>query len=246
MCEFVVSTKDILLNFKRAKNKLDVGTKICGVVKADAYGFGVKQIYQLLKNKVDYFAVARLNEFLELKSFECNTPCLILSPLSSDDLELAISQGAEITVSSIENINEIDELAKRYQTKVKVHLKVDTGMNRFGFNNFNEFKKALKLLKQKENICFVGLYSHLFDAENKEITQKQRTKFVFYKKITNKFGFFPICHLSSSKGIKDKQNHFDMVRLGFASSSRYAMISARPSPVTSGSPFSSFLKVHST
>ena len=47
MCEFIVSTKDILLNLKKAKNKLDVGTKICVVVKADAYNFGAKKIYEI-------------------------------------------------------------------------------------------------------------------------------------------------------------------------------------------------------
>ena len=130
-------------------------------------------------------------------------------------MELAISQGAEISVSKIDTINEIDEIAQKYQTKARIHLKVDTGMNRYGFNSTTELKKALKLLKQKENILVVGLYSHLYDIDNKERTNKQRTRFIFYKKIVNNYGFKPLCHFSSSKGIKDKQNHFDMVRLGF-------------------------------
>jgi len=215
MCEFVVDTKEILLNLKKAKNKLNVGTKICAVVKADAYGFGVKKIYELIKDKVDYFAVARLSEFLELKSFGLEKPCLILSPLFGEDLELAISQNAEITVSSCENIIEISEIAKKYQTKARIHLKVDTGMNRFGFNSITEFKKAVKQIKTQEYISVVGLYSHLFNAKNKETTMRQRTRFVFYKKILNKMQIDCVCHLSSSKGIIDKQNHFDMVRLGF-------------------------------
>lgn len=215
MCEFLVDAKEILLNLKRAKNNLNRNVKVCAVLKADAYGFGAKKIYELIKDNVDYFAVARLSEFLELKSFGLNKPCLILSPLFGVDLEIAISQGAELTVTNVDSIYVIDDICKSCQTKAKVHLKVDTGMNRFGFKCLNDFKKALKIIKQKENIVIVGLYSHLYNAEDKEKTLKQRSKFIFYKKVINKYGFNPVCHLSSSKGLKDTQNQFNMVRLGF-------------------------------
>ena len=215
MCEFKIDTNEILNNLKKTKNKLKLGTKVCAVVKADAYGFGVKKVYELINDKVDYFAVARLSEFLELKSFQLNKPCLILTPLYGDDLEMSIIQGAEITVTNIEQIKEIIDVCDKYKTKAKIHLKVDTGMNRFGFNKFNEFKKALKILNETQYIVIVGLYSHLYNADNREETQKQRTKFIFYKKLLNKFNCNVLCHLAASKGLKDKQNHFDMVRIGF-------------------------------
>jgi len=215
MCEFVIDTNEILKNLQKTKNKLNTGTKICGVVKANAYGFGLGEIYELIKDKVDYFAVARLNEFLDLKRLGNIKPCLILSPLYVEELKTALQDGAEITISTNSDIVLIDKIAKNLNKKAKVHIKVDTGMNRFGYNDFSLLRKVLKKIKLLENIEVVGLFSHFYDTQSKEVVLKQRSKFIFFKKLVNKFGFNPICHLSSSKGIIDKQNQFNMVRLGF-------------------------------
>ncbi len=215
MCEFVVSTKDILDNLKKVKNKLKTNTKVCAVVKANAYGFCLEKIVNLIKEKVDYFAVARFDEFVELRKYDDIKPCLILSPLYDKELEEAIRLKAEITVSLNSDVELIDKLAQKYQVKAKIHLKVDTGMSRFGFNDFLEFKKALKRLTNLKKIEVVGLYSHFYNVEDKSCNLKQRSKFIFFKKLVNKYGFYPICHISSSKGIKDVLNQFDMVRLGF-------------------------------
>ena len=81
---------------------------VCAVVKADAYGFGMVKVCELLKGSVDYFAVAKLSEFLKYKELEIDKPCLILSPLNIRELKIAINAGAEIGLFCEEDVSAIE------------------------------------------------------------------------------------------------------------------------------------------
>lgn len=213
MCKFIVNIKEILGNFSKIKAHLKPKTKICVVVKANAYGFGAEKICSLFKGSADYFAVARLSEFLKIKGL-ITKPCLILSPLSEKESKIAIKNNAEITISQSSNLELIDKYAKKLGVKAKVHLKVDTGMNRYGFKSRSEILRVLKQIKKLENIELVGVYSHLYDVQNPALVEKQRKKFIDVKSMVYEMGLTPIFHLSASKGYKDEKNQFDMVRIG--------------------------------
>lgn len=213
MCEFVINLKEILNNFNRAKAKLEKNVKVCAVIKADAYGFGANKICQLLNIKADYFAVARLSEFLRIEKI-AQKPILILSPLSERETKVAIERDAELSISSIERLRIANNIARAKHKKAKIHLVVDTGMNRFGLKTIAELKSFLKALNKLKNIELVGVYSHLFDAGDSQRTSLQNEKFNEFRSIILKFGFTPIFHLVNSIGLNDKQNQFDMVRLG--------------------------------
>ncbi|MBQ7467083.1 MAG: alanine racemase [Clostridia bacterium] len=213
MCRFLIDLKAILDNFNKAKKKLGSGVEICVVVKANAYGFGAEKIAKLLEMQADCFAVARMSEFLKLKEYKIKKPVLILSPLLKNDMKIAIKNGAEITIASIESLLFALSYAKEQNTVAKVHLKVDSGMNRYGFKDLKEFKEALKLIKRSKYARLVGVYSHFADNAF-DSAKSQFETFEAFKKIVLKSGLRPIFHMASSLALANKDYQLDMVRLG--------------------------------
>lgn len=213
MCEFEINLKEILKNFNQAKSCLGENVKVCVVVKANAYGFGANKICQLLNHKADYFAVARLCEFLKIHEI-VSKPILILSSLSEKEMRIAVENNAEISISDVESLLKVNEIAKKKMKIAKIHIAIDTGMNRFGIKTESELKLFLKVLKRMKNVQVVGAFSHFYDAENSERTRVQREKFLKFQKNIEKQKLHPIFHLANSVGLKDKKNQFDMVRLG--------------------------------
>jgi len=215
MCVFKINLKEILANFNRAKARVNKGVKICAVVKADAYGFGVKKICTLLDKKTDYFAVARLSEFLQLEKLKVKKPILLLSPLLSSEQSVAVERGAELTVDSLKMLQCVNSIAKKKHKVAKIHLKLDTGMSRFGIKTLEELQEILMSLKKLENVRFVGFYSHLYDASSFLAAERCRDMFIEAREKVLEAGFKPIFHLANSEGLKDPSMQFDMVRLGF-------------------------------
>lgn len=214
MCEFVVNLKEILKSFDKAKSNLKKGVKVCTILKANAYGFGARKICSLLKLKSDYFAVARLSEFLKIKDLTTK-PILILSPLTLNEIKIAVEQGGEISVGSVENLKFVNSVAKNKRKIAKIHIALDTGMNRFGFKSLSDLEKMLEMAEEMKYVQIVGAYSHIYDAENQKSTAKQREMFLNFKKQIEKHGLKPIFHFANSEGLKNIENQFDMVRLGF-------------------------------
>ncbi len=213
MCEFEINLKEILNNFNKVRSELKKNVKICAVVKANAYGFGARKICQLLNHKADYFAVARLSEFLKIKDIT-KKPILILSPLSEVELKSAIENGAEISVSDLKTLKNINKIALKKGKMAKIHVVLDTGMNRFGLKTEKELKCFLNCLKKMKNVLLVGAYSHLFDAENPTSNDLQRERFENFKRVIEKLKMNILFHLANSFGLKDPKNCYDMVRLG--------------------------------
>ena len=215
MCKFVVSTNEILDNLNKTRAKLPLQTRICAVVKANAYGFGLNKICNLLKSGVDYFAVARLNEFLKFKELEINKPCLILSPLTLKETIVAVKNGAEITVDNVEQVEALVQVCFNSDLKAKIHIKFDTGMNRYGVKEAEILKIMLKKIQECDKVQLIGCYSHLYEGKNENINRIQRQKFVRFRDIVKSFGFKAIFHLANSEGLKDVLNCYNMVRVGY-------------------------------
>ena len=167
MSEKIINSKNLFYNVKLLK-KLSNSPKFCAVIKANAYGHGAKKIARLLSGKVDYFAVANKEEAREISALKLPEKILVLSP--SDKPE--IIRNVEWTVSSLDDINELEKLGK----KVFVHLKVNTGMNRFGMDE-NELKQAVDIIKKSKNIKIKGIFTHFFCGDNKKERNAQIKKF---------------------------------------------------------------------
>lgn len=216
MCRFIVCNNEILDNLKEVRKRLNRNTLVCAVVKADAYGFGMAKICHLLKSRVDYFAVARVSEFLKYKELGIDKPCLILSPLQNREYVIAIKEKAEITIDNCEDLEYVIGLCKNYNTSCKIHLKIDTGMNRYGIKTKEMLIKILEKIKESAVIDLVGCYSHLYNAQKTQFVEKQKEKFVEFKEIILSLGFSPIFHIANSIGSKDSSLAFDMVRIGYS------------------------------
>lgn len=163
------------------------------VLKGNAYGHGMKIVNNVIENGFNYIAVFSIDEALEVRKYNKDIPVLLLCPILVEELEIAKKNNFTITVNDIDYLKEI--LKKDY--KLKIHLKLDTGMNRLGFKDKAEVVYAVNAIKES-NYILEGIYSHfstigLFDP----YYDKQVNKF---KELTSLLDLseIPIIHFSSS------------------------------------------------
>ncbi|QKF64981.1 alanine racemase [Campylobacter corcagiensis] len=208
-------------NFKIIKSLLDPSVKFCGVVKADAYGHGsvvISKFYEKLG--ADYLAVARLNEAVELRKNGINLPVLILS--YCDDINLALKYDIEVAIFSLEMAKKADEISKKEQKKLKIHIALDTGMSRLGFvlGDENVVCDEILAISKLKNLEIVGIFTHFATAdEDSDFSYIQSNKFRNLINLLEKNSLFiKIKHISNSAStIKFKNAHFNMVRVGISS-----------------------------
>lgn len=185
-----------------------------GVVKADCYGqgSGTRPIRALLQAGCNYLAVATLDEALEIRKKFDDIPILCLGVISSQYIETCLQNNITITIPSLAYLEEIIEEEDCEQ--LKVHLKINTGMNRLGVENNKEVLKAIGLMKTNQ-IILEGIYTHIYDAEDKERYLRQVEKFqsaldgVDLSKI-------PIIHIAASEALMnyEKPDFVNGCRLG--------------------------------
>ena len=220
-----VSGKAIEANVRQLRSKLKNNCEFMAVVKADGYGHDAKVVSEnAIKGGASQLGVATLKEGLKLRSFGINVPILVLGNLyTKKDLSMCFKNDLMPTVSAIRECLICNNIGKSSNLKFSLHLKVDTGMSRLGFQ-FNEFVKQFKNIKSLENIAIKGIYSHLACADEKNSlnpksrTQLQREKFQKLLQLINinKKQNIKI-HLANSAGmILGKDFHFDMVRVGLS------------------------------
>lgn len=187
------------------------GVKLCAVVKANAYGHGATEVVGALESIADCFAVALLSEALEIKLTACGKDILILTPpLCEEEAYLASVHGFVWTVADMESAKYAVGLSLR-GLPVRVHLKVNTGMNRYGVE-VSAVEKICKLLWQN-GVRTEGIYSHLYAGE--EIAWEQKR--AFDKAVAIASGYFPRLtkHLSATLGATlSRAFAYDMVRVG--------------------------------
>lgn len=214
-----INLNNIKHNFCALKNTLEADTKVCCVVKADAYGHGAVEVAKMLQQeKVDYFSVARFEEAVELRNNNIHTPILCMGYISESDIEEAINRYIGITVYSYEMAKIINQKAGKLGKKASIHIKIDTGMSRLGFlTDDNSINDILKL-KELINLNIDGIYTHFATADE---TDKKETYLQLerYKKVIDALEKANIDiqfkHVSNTAAIIDlKELGFNMVRLG--------------------------------
>lgn len=169
---------------------------LMAVIKADAYGHGYKEVASFLKD-IDYiemFAVATLQEAIELRELGINKGILILGaiPTSKEDIDLAIKYDISLTMVSVAYLKLLDHLIDKGQT-LKVHIKLDTGMHRIGLMSKEELSTLLKLV-DPDKFNVEGIFTHFATADgDDEAYEKQRS--LFYEMIGNcKFKYIHCCN----------------------------------------------------
>lgn len=196
-------------NLKQFYSLLSPSVKLCAVVKADAYGHGAETISALLEECVDMFAVSTVNEGCSLRVSGVKKDILTLTPPVSP-FEAARAKAYDLILSA----GDERSLALCREGKNRVHIALNTGMNRYGFD-----PNALKALSDRgefRSVRVEGAYSHLYRAEKESVSKKQREIFLRDCEIVSSVVENPIRkHLAATGGIlRGRDYHFDMVRLG--------------------------------
>ena len=200
-------------NIKEIKKKYPDYKYYIGVVKNNAYHHGMKCVLDMIRGGINYFAVSSLEEALALRKYT-DYPVLILEPISLEFVSDAINNNITLTVESLEYTKKL--LKEDIYSELKVHLAIDSGMNRLGFQNEKDLEEALKLLKEHKKIVIEGLFTHFATSgvmdphwDNQVEKFLKITKNVDFKKI-------PIVHLGRSLTLVNhpKLEFANGVRLG--------------------------------
>ncbi len=207
-----INLDNIKNNINEIIKKYDNYDYYFGVVKGNCYGHGIQIIETLIKNGINYLAVSSLDEALEIREINKNIPILCLQPIDTEYLDICSKNNITITVHSstyVRNIKNIDN-------PITVHIKIDSGMSRLGFNNKNELKKAISLLQKNNNINIEGIYTHMGTTGITDIYRKKQLN--SFEDITSliDLNIFKIIHIDRSVTLlcQPKIPYCNGVRLG--------------------------------
>lgn len=195
-------------NLRNTKEMIGKGKKILAVVKANAYGHGALEVARtFLEHGADYLGVATLDEAIELRLAGIDGNILVLGIIPVEYAFVAASYNIEITVDQIDWLvaskNYFDDLNR----KLRVHLKVDTGMNRVGIQTFEELYELTNFLEDSLHFDLVGIFTHYASADDSslEYTKMQQERFkLFVNKLKNVPATFLI-HSCNSPAFLRKQ-----------------------------------------
>ncbi|MCD2400913.1 alanine racemase [Borreliella bissettiae] len=217
------SNKTIIINLNNLEHNLNliknkIGNKeIVATLKGDAYGHGLINIFKFLKSKkINYFGLSNIEDAKTLKKIDKNIKILIYIKVDKKEIKNLIKLELVPFVADFEYLFLIEKECALQKNKLKVHLKIDIGMNRYGI----KIDSALEIATYIQNSKFLeleGVCSHLPSTEDFKTTQKQIEQFLFFleklkqKNINPKF-----VHISNSGHIIDYKlsSQFNMIRPG--------------------------------
>lgn len=187
-------------------------SRLCAVVKNNAYGHGIEHIVRYLKDTADCFAVGSATEAKQIGFV--NKDILILLPQDKADTAAAIIRGYILTVDSWATLSLVCKTAANLQQKARVHIKIDSGMSRLGFVQ-NDIEKLSIVLQDCEHIIVEGVYSHFYGANTAEC-DKQLLRFASCAETVEKALNRPLIkHIANSGAVLlSSKYHLDMARVG--------------------------------
>ena len=207
-----VNLKNIEFNLNQIENLTQ--KKAIPVIKANAYGLGSIEVAKYLSKKnFKLFAVANLQEALEIKNSGLDNKIFIMGNNDKDDLKLAIENGFSITISSWDDIKNLEKL--KTSKEVLIHIKIDTGMGRIGFGSEDSYG-VIKYINENKLGTIQGIYSHLSSADENEDEFTLEQINLFKRHEENKD--IPFKHILNSPGIfkYSKYTNTNYVRPGIS------------------------------
>ena len=214
--ELRVDLDAILNNYTKliSLNNKKIGIAI---VKADSYGLGARVIADhLYKNGVRYFATATLEEALELKDVICDSMVLVLGVTNPKNIKYALENNISLTCPSKAWLEDCLSELHDIDGKLKIHVKIDTGMGRIGISDKEEIVKIDKLLSS-EKIDFEGIFSHYSNADGSDDNYDDYQTENFNERIKlfeNKPKYIHIGNSASTVKYSDRKDRYNMTRLG--------------------------------
>lgn len=216
-------------NIKEIKEKYPDYKYYIGVVKNNAYHHGIKIVNALKEGGINYFAVSSLEEAINLREYNTDTPILILEPIDLDYVYDCIHNNIAITIETLEDIKILDQM--KFSYPLKIHLKLDTGMNRLGFKKRKELEQAQKIIYENPKLQLEGIYSHFATSG---ITDKQWDKQLeCFQELTKNINLseIPIIHMGRSLTLVNhpKIEFCNGIRLGII---MYGFSQSKKNPTT--------------
>lgn len=211
----VVDLDRIAENFRAVKKRAGEGTKVLAVIKADAYGHGAVETARELEHSCDFFGVADIDEAMQIRIAGFKTPILILGRTDPYYSDVIIKYDIRTTISCLSDAVALSEEGERQNKKAKIHIALDTGMSRIGFQ-----RDEADIIKQISQLPFIeieGVFSHYATADEPDLTKANRQKELFDSFVNEleKEGIsIPIKHMSNSAGLVNIDEKYDMVRAG--------------------------------
>lgn len=213
-----IDLRALRANFDALAAELPAGTKICSVVKADAYGHGFRAVCEALSGRSDYFAVATAEEAAAIRDAGFEQPVLILGPVLPGEYPLILEKDLTVSVFQIKYAEALSEAALSRKKKARVHLAVDTGMSRIGLYPDAEGLKESAAIAALPGILLEGMFTHFYAADDAapDSARRQLQRFLAFKEALLKKGIhIPICHAANTAGvIQGIGTELDMVRFG--------------------------------
>ncbi|MBV6439555.1 MAG: Alanine racemase [Saprospiraceae bacterium] len=212
-----VNLTALIHNLNVYNRLLRPGTKMLAMVKAAGYGSGSAELAKLLEfHKVDYLGVAYADEGIELRHAGVNLPILVLNPEPAS-FDALYRFRLEPEIYSLPLLDELVHFSGKTK-RLAVHLKLDTGMHRLGFEPA-DMQALAERLRQFPNLEVRSVFSHLSASDAPQhdaFTHRQAAAFTeMFGQITDALGYVPLRHIVNTGGIaRFPEYHFDMVRLG--------------------------------
>lgn len=210
----------VLYNMESMHKKLKPGTKIAAVVKADAYGHGAVEISRVLEN-IPYlwgYAVATSNEAMQLVEAGRKKPIIILGLSFPEQFEEIVENDLRPAVCTYETAQALSDIAAEKNKVCRIHIKVDTGMSRIGFQVTLESADTVARISKLPNIMIEGIFTHFAraDESSKAPAYEQFKQFEKMIAMVEEKGVqIPLKHCSNSAGIVEiPECNMDMVRAG--------------------------------
>ena len=213
----IVDLNKIVYNYNNIKNF--TGKKVLVLVKADAYGHGIVECSKALeKAGVDYLGTASLEEGVILRNAGITCPILCVGVLPSDSENLCVDYDIDQAVSSVEDIDVLENYCKEKNNTINVHIKIETGMHRSGVRTGNDLAALLNKIKESDFVNLKGVFTHfaMSDSCDSKYTLCQAEEFKNAVEQIKKTGFDNfIVHCANSGAILQyPELYFDMVRAG--------------------------------
>ncbi len=214
----LISKEAIRHNIENIKKLIPDGVKIMPIIKADGYGHGADVFADVLEDVSDCFAVAIIEEALELRNHGVKIPIMILGYTNPIYFEMAIENDITVTILTFDDALKMSEIAEKTGKTAKIHIPVDTGMSRIGFTPDEKGADEVSKIASLDNLLLEGVFTHFAtsDEANKEFTILQAKRFGEFKELLLLRGVKPkIFHCANSGAIMQHSEYsFDMVRAG--------------------------------
>ena len=216
----LVNLGHVANNIRAIRKLISPNAMIMAVVKADAYGHGLCEVSKAaIGAGADWLGCATVKEALTVRGLGIQAPILVLSPVFEEEYESLVAHDLVATVFALESCERLSALAVKLGKTASVHIKIDTGMRRVGYNAL-EPETALReiaAMSRLPGIAIGGMYSHLAASDsNPGFTSEQFARFQNIARILDNNGLrVPVKHISNSGGVLNHPEcNLDMVRCG--------------------------------